>query len=81
MTLKRNIHLIEHHKLGVKEGHGHNALRGARQGTLAHRNREATSRNMTMAPLTQLRVSRLQLSFLLSTGGMDSLSRSVRSTI
>jgi hypothetical protein len=42
---QRNIHLAEHHSLGVKAGHGHTALRTTRHVTLAQRNADADSRN------------------------------------
>jgi len=55
---QRNIHLAEHHKLGVKAGHSHAALHGARVSTLAERNATAASRHMSTARLAQLRVAR-----------------------
>ena len=55
---QRNIHLTEHHSLGAKAAHSHQALHSARQGTLADKNATAVRRNMSIARLAHLRVAR-----------------------
>ena len=51
---QRNIHLTEHHTMGVKPHHSHQALHTARQGTMVEKNTIASSRNMTTTRLDQL---------------------------
>jgi hypothetical protein len=55
---QRNVHLAEHHILGLKKLHGHKALHGARLGKMADSNAAALKRNMPIARLAQLRVAR-----------------------
>jgi hypothetical protein len=55
---QRNVHLAEHHILGLKKLHGHKALHGARLGKMADSNTAALKRNMPIARLAQLRVGR-----------------------
>ena len=55
---QRNIHLTDHHTLGVKAGHSHQALYSARLGTLADENATPVRRHMSITRLTQLRVAR-----------------------
>jgi hypothetical protein len=55
---QRNIHLTDHHTLGVKTGHSHQALHRARLGTLVEKNATAARRHMSIARLAQLRVAR-----------------------
>ena len=54
---KRNIHLTDHHTLGVKSGHSHQALHSARLDTLAEKNETVDRRHMSIARLTHLRVA------------------------
>jgi hypothetical protein len=55
---QRNMHLTDHHSLGVKTLHGHKVLHTARQGTLTERNDSVLNRNMTMTRLAHLRMAR-----------------------
>jgi hypothetical protein len=55
---QRNIHLTDHHTLGVKSVHSHHALHSARLGTLAEKNATAARRHMSIARLAHLRVAR-----------------------
>jgi hypothetical protein len=49
---QRNIHLTDHHTLGVKAGHNHQDLHSARLGTLAEKNATAARRHMSIASNT-----------------------------
>jgi hypothetical protein len=55
---QRNIHLTDHHTLGVKVGHSHQSLHSARLVTLAEKNATADRKHMSIAGLAHLRVAR-----------------------
>jgi hypothetical protein len=57
-TLSKTYPTLDHHTLGVKAGHGHQALHSARLGTLSEKNATAGRRRMSIAGLAHLRVSR-----------------------
>ncbi len=51
---QRNIHLTDHHTLGVKLVHSHQTLYRARLGTLVEKNATAVRRHMSIARLPHL---------------------------
>jgi hypothetical protein len=55
---QRNIHLTDHHSLGVKSGHNHQVLHNARLGTLVEKNATTSRRHMSISGLAHLRVAR-----------------------
>jgi len=56
---QRNVHLAEHHILGVSPLHGKQTLHKARQSKMADSKAVVLKRHMSIARLSQLRVSRL----------------------
>ncbi len=55
---QRNVHLAEHHILGLNKLHDHKGLHGARLGKMSDSNATDLKRNMTITRLAQLCVTR-----------------------
>ncbi len=61
---QRNIHLTDHHTLGVKSVYRHQTLHSTRLGTLVEKNATATRRHMSITRLVHLRVARFFIKIL-----------------